>query len=339
MPLDPVPPPSPHGNNPSPKHHCATSSPCIIQLSDVGRHYHSFPKGTFQAHFTPPILPKLVLHHFAAHPPTWTWTTKDGPSKGKSFKVPTIPIACDCSAPWVVQWIIMVFHSFKAHLNPVTLDPQSGRVLPRWLCLYQNNFYVHLQSQLRTGSMPTQAPTTTPKPPQPTQPLIPSTTANPLSELQEELQLLHEKFYQFMSSHEACCGRCSGSPTNSSKSDSGGDDSSSHSPIPPLPFTLMDNSPEGAVPVSDPPSWLVAVLQHPDTLEDFTGELYSPGPPENQLHPRTLTAIKLVFSGSPPFYLGIAGDKSLHVSAMADCALVATTLKLPPDPSIPLVHF
>ncbi|KAI6106265.1 hypothetical protein EDD16DRAFT_1524064 [Pisolithus croceorrhizus] len=71
---------------------------------------------------------------------------KDGPSKGKTFKVPTIPIACDHGAPHMVYWIIVVFHSFKGHLNPVTLDPASGRVLPGWLCLYQNNINSHSTS-------------------------------------------------------------------------------------------------------------------------------------------------------------------------------------------------
>ncbi|KAI6094811.1 hypothetical protein F5141DRAFT_1223118 [Pisolithus sp. B1] len=27
----------------------------------------------------------------ASHPPVWTWTTKDGPNKGKFFQVPTTP--------------------------------------------------------------------------------------------------------------------------------------------------------------------------------------------------------------------------------------------------------
>ncbi|KAI6097052.1 hypothetical protein F5141DRAFT_1067335 [Pisolithus sp. B1] len=286
-----------------------------VTLSDVGRCYHSFPKGTFHTHFTPPVFPRLVLQHFAAHSPTWTWTTRDGPGKGKSFKVPTIPIACDCNAPQVVCWIVMVFHSFKAHLNPITLDPKSIPI-EGWLATNMSNPH-------------------SPKPPPPTQPSTPPTTVDPVSELQEELQLLCEKFYCFISSHEACCGHHSNSPSTPSGSSSKGNSAPSHSPTPTPLFTKLDNSPEGPIPVSDPPSWLVAALQHLDLPEGFTGELYSLPPPACQFPPMIITAVKLAFAGSTPFYLGIQGDKSFHVTAMADRALVATTIKLSADPSVP----
>ena len=35
----------------------STLSPCAILLSEVGKHYHTFPKGTFPARFTPLAIP------------------------------------------------------------------------------------------------------------------------------------------------------------------------------------------------------------------------------------------------------------------------------------------
>ncbi|KAI5989688.1 hypothetical protein EDD15DRAFT_2370395 [Pisolithus albus] len=128
MPLEPVPPSSPHGKTPSPsKHTCSPTVPCPLQLSEMGRRYHHFPKGIFRACFSPPALPKFVVSHFASHPPTWTWSVKASPNKGKAFQVPTIPIACDKTAPWAVQWIVAVFHSFKAHLSSSGLTPRVLR--------------------------------------------------------------------------------------------------------------------------------------------------------------------------------------------------------------------
>ncbi|KAI6108811.1 hypothetical protein EDD16DRAFT_1522853 [Pisolithus croceorrhizus] len=252
---------------------------------------------------------------------------KAGPGKGKSFKVPTIPIACDCSAPQAVQWIIAVFHSFKAHLNPIALDPQSGRVLPGWFHLYQNNLYVHLQSQLRTGLSPTQAPTSPPKPPPH---LLCLCSPQPLLTLCLS--------FRRSSDFSACCGYCSNPPSSSSESSSKADSTLSHLPLPVSPFTILDNSPKGPVLVSDPPTWLIAALQHPDIPDVFTGKLYSPGPPDCHFPSMVLTTIKLVFSGSTPLYLGVKGDHSLYIATMADCSLVAATIKLPADPSVPMIH-
>ena len=53
-------PPVRKSQSPS-KHTCAMSSPCAILLSEVGKRYHTFPKGTFHAKFTPPAIPCSVL--------------------------------------------------------------------------------------------------------------------------------------------------------------------------------------------------------------------------------------------------------------------------------------
>ncbi|KAI6001742.1 hypothetical protein EDC04DRAFT_2973225 [Pisolithus marmoratus] len=180
MPLELLPPPSPCGKKPShPKHTCLSAELCLIKLSDIGKHYHSFPKGSFKAHFIPPSAPRFVLKHLIAHPLTWTWTTKDGPNKGHSFQVPTTPIHCDKAAPKAIHWIVAIFHSFKAHLNPITLSAESGKVKPGWLRLYQNNLYIHLQGQMKGSSGPARANPSTPNPP-PTIPLKAPSTAAPV---------------------------------------------------------------------------------------------------------------------------------------------------------------
>ncbi|KAF9231012.1 hypothetical protein BU15DRAFT_82927 [Melanogaster broomeanus] len=82
-----------------PKHKCLPSEADIIHLSDIGRHFQTFPKGTFSARLAPPTLPLFVAHYYAAHPLYWQWTTKDGPNAAKTFKVPTVPTHCPKGFP------------------------------------------------------------------------------------------------------------------------------------------------------------------------------------------------------------------------------------------------
>ncbi|KAF9236819.1 hypothetical protein BU15DRAFT_63652 [Melanogaster broomeanus] len=103
------------------KHKCLPSEACIIRLSDIGRHFHTFPKGTFSAQFAPPALPLFVTRYCAAHPLYWQWTTKNGLNAGKTFKVPTVSTHCSKGSPKATLWLINVFHSFKAHLAPLVL--------------------------------------------------------------------------------------------------------------------------------------------------------------------------------------------------------------------------
>ena len=96
MPLELQPQPSPVGKPiPPPKHSCFPSSSCSICLSEVGKHYHAFPKGTFKARFALPAIPRHVLQHLAKSPPTWTWTTR----AGKLFQVPSVPTPCSRDSP------------------------------------------------------------------------------------------------------------------------------------------------------------------------------------------------------------------------------------------------
>ncbi|KAI6040125.1 hypothetical protein EDC04DRAFT_2998953 [Pisolithus marmoratus] len=246
--------------------------------------------------------------------------TKDSPNKGKSFQVPTIPIVCEKTAPHAVHWVVTVFHLFKTHLHPITIDTDTGKVHQGWLHLYQNNLYVHLHTQLKVPPPPLP-----PKPsPQPTHvskamPLVaPSTTAtDPVAELQAEISSLWDKFYKYIATHEACCHHSNPSPTASLED--GSNEESTHSPPPPPCYTLRkieDNAIEAFI---NPPTWLATVLRAPDLPTHFTGNLIICCPVSLGSPPRdALEAIKLKFGGSSPFYLGVGQNGHLTVSAMAE---------------------
>ncbi|KAI6108711.1 hypothetical protein EDD16DRAFT_1738435 [Pisolithus croceorrhizus] len=355
MPLEPIPPPSPRGKTPPPKHQCSPTAPCPLRLSEVGRQYHQFPKGTFRARFSPPALPKAVASHFAKNPPIWTWSVKAGPNVGKSFQVPTIPISCDKTAPKAIKWIVAVFHSFKAHLNPVALDTDSGRVHPAWLRLYQNNLLIHLHNQLK-AHLPCKAKSTylppiapvgaaaTPLAPVPDRPPPrvsppPSSLTAEVAALCAELSSLKEKLYNYISTHKACCQR-SDSPTNSSDEEAISEDSDSPDPqtTPSPTFQLLvQRADSTSVPDPNPPTWLTTVLSRIDLPISYTGVLYSPEQLINYLPRDVSDVLKLHFHGSPPFCLAVRSDRSLCTvnTAYVDRGSISTCLSLPPDPTVP----
>ena len=157
MPLEPLPPPFPHGKNspppkisqpphPMPKHKCLSSQPSDICLSDIGKIFHTFPTGTFHTRYTPPAIPKVVLDCFSTHPFSWSWTTKSRPNTGKSFPVPHIPTFHWKSGNRLVHWTVDLFHSFKAHPSPQILD-MKGWVPIFLMCIYQSNMPIHFHCQ------------------------------------------------------------------------------------------------------------------------------------------------------------------------------------------------
>ena len=148
MALDSAPQPSPMGkSSPPTKHQCNATSPCAILLSEVGKHHHAFPKGSFKARFIPPAIPVMVHKHLSAHPLFWFWTVKAGPNAGKSFCIPTVPTSCGKDSPQAVQWLISAFHAFKAQLTPKAINAKTGQVLPAYVKVYQNNMLLHLAQQ------------------------------------------------------------------------------------------------------------------------------------------------------------------------------------------------
>ncbi|KAI5983726.1 hypothetical protein EDC04DRAFT_2616036 [Pisolithus marmoratus] len=291
MPLDPLPPPSPCGKSLAP-------STCQMLARGITLSLRA--------------LSELILSLQSS--PIWTWMTKDGPNKGKSFQVPTIPIVCEKTAPHAVHWVVTVFHSFKTHLHPVTIDTDTGKVHQGWLRLYQNNLYVHLRSQLKVPPpplppRPSLQSTCTPKA---TPSVVPSTTAtDPVAKLQAEISSL-----------------------NPSPSASLEDGSNKESTPRYVLKKIEDNTIEAFI---NPPTWLATGLKAPDLPTCFTGKLIiccpmSLGPPPRD----ALEAIKLKFGGSSPFYLRVSQNGHLTVSAMAERSLVTNSFMFPPDPSVPM---
>lgn len=92
--------------------------------------------------------------------------TKAGPNAGKSFNMLTVLTACKKGSPRAMQWIVLLFHSFKAHLNSQALDPNGGLL----------------------GNLPSQPTPASPPRPPPPQPNLTHFYAS-LSELEE---LWHE---------------------------------------------------------------------------------------------------------------------------------------------------
>ncbi|KAI5980531.1 hypothetical protein EDC04DRAFT_2917859 [Pisolithus marmoratus] len=199
--------------------------------------------------------------------------TKDGPNKGKSFQVPTIPIVCKKTPPCTIHWVVTVFHSFKTHLNPVAIDADTGKVCQGWLHLYQNNLYIHLQSLLKAPPPPATKPS-----PQPLQSTgTPwakghSTTApDPVAELHAEIRSLHEKLYKYVATHEACCTHHSNSSSSASSEASSEKEPSPTTPHPPKKLLISYVDHEGSSGfLTNPPSWLVTFLQTPDLPPRFT---------------------------------------------------------------------
>ena len=335
MPVEPTPPPSPRGKSSSPpKHLCPTSTPCAIRLSDIGRRYHSFPKSTFHARFTLPAVPKTVLRYFIAHPFAWTWTTRAGPNKGKSFQVPTIPTSCQKTSHKAIRWIVAVFHSFKTHLNPIALEGDSGRVLPAWVRLYQNNFLVHIQGQAKALSSPTRLaiphkaePPTTPTP----------STATEIAELHQELSDLHREFSEFQQAHKACCPPSSPSvpvATQASEDLDPPDDE-----LTPLssPLSSPPSSPVEVPTLYRLRPWLWHVKNHPELPSLFHNIVGEEFIGLRKVLPEDVTrAIKLVFKGTPPFYLGYDSSRTLYAAQCARRSQVTATLNLPADTSAPM---
>ncbi|KAI6119916.1 hypothetical protein EDD16DRAFT_1518170 [Pisolithus croceorrhizus] len=280
-----------------------------------------------------------------------------GPNKGKSFQVPTILIACDKTALRAVKWIIAVFHSFKAHLNPIAIDADSGRVHPAWLRLYQNNLLIHLHNQLK-ARLPHKARSTPhPPPPKPAdttampvapvldsiQPCPPATTSSSLAAkvvaLHAELGSLREKLYNYISTHEACCQR-SNSPTHSldkeATSEDGNPTDSQTTPSPPFQL-LVQQANSSSVPDPNPPHWLTTILSCINLPTSYTGALYSLEQLVNYLPCDASDVLKLHFHGSPPFCLAVCGDRSLCTvnTAYVDRSSMFTCISLPPDPTVP----
>ena len=338
MPFEPQPPPSPVGKlTPPPKHSCSLSSPCLIRLSQVGKCYHAFPKGTFKACFAPPAIPCHVLQHLAKSPPTWTWTTRAGPRAGKSFQVPLVPTACGRDSPKAIQWIVTIFHAFKAQLAPQAISQETGQVLPSYVKLYQNNMLMHLrsqQAQLWARTKPSPTHTAKVSSPPPHQSLLLPTIADLLS----QIEALRSDFEEFKRTHEASSSGASSSPSSSSEA--------VHTvlpndpPSPPSSTSSMSIMEESIAHPSHP--WLQPIIDHRHSpvfihrIDSSMAPLFSHTMPDD-----VQQVLMVGYPKVSPRYLGVDSNGDLRVSAQCPSEFVKMLINLteddpqpPPIPSI-----
>ena len=149
MPLEPQPPPSPVGKS---LPHSNMAVPCHPHAQSASRRLESTSIcsptwGRCKAWFAQPAIPCHMLQFLVKSPSTWTWTTKASPRARKSFSIPSLSTACSKDSLRVILWIISIFHAFKAQLVPQALSQETGRVLPDYVKVYQNNKLVHVRSQ------------------------------------------------------------------------------------------------------------------------------------------------------------------------------------------------
>ncbi|KAI6020500.1 hypothetical protein EDC04DRAFT_2901730 [Pisolithus marmoratus] len=234
-----------------------------------------------------------------------------------------------------------MFHSFKAHLNPIAIDGESGKVRSGWLRLYQNNLYVHLRGQMKETAAPKRAPSSTTKPSLTSPPLAHPRAASSteklleaeLTKLRQEITELRDKFTNYITSHEACCMRRSNSPSESSGTE---DRSTRATPRPPP--ALLTLLPDGSSkPAVNPPTWLVAALAQQDLPITFRDSVFvlSPLTLATSFPEGTLEVIKLKFDGASPLFLGTHRDGDLRVSTAAPASTVTMSYNLPHDPYVP----
>ena len=314
--LEPLPPSPPVGKSiHGPHHHCDPNVPCILRFSDVGKWHHSFPKGTFCVCYTPPAIPCTTLSSCLVKPYSWSWTTKAGPNEGKSFQVPTIPIACKGNVPPSVKRVVSLFHSFKTHLSPEALDPETGRVLPIFMKLYQNNILIHFCAQLKTTSTPLYhgrpfPPGIVPAPPGPP-PLAPSdiNLCCEAVKLHAELAALKQQVNNLLSHHET---------------------SSIHLSSLTAPIVLPDStSPVSSVSTTHSQSahpscpWLQNILDNPccplflHAVDSGMIPLVCQQIPDN-----VSQVVMVTFSHNPPMYVGIDSNRDLILSDFCELDVI-----------------
>ncbi|KAI6021164.1 hypothetical protein EDC04DRAFT_2901423 [Pisolithus marmoratus] len=182
----------------------------------------------------------------------------------------------------------------------------------------------------------------TPKPP-PTALSAPSWAPPPpenllkseLSKLCQEISKLRDRFTNYITSHEACCGCHSNSPSDSS------DEEVTTGITPPPqapPPVLLNLLPDGlSKPTANPLSWLVTAVNQQGLPYTFRDSIIVPSPltPSTSFPEGTLEVVKLKFGDAPPLYIATHRDGELRVSTKALADMVTTTLNLPHDPYVP----
>ncbi|KAI6016725.1 hypothetical protein EDC04DRAFT_2903105 [Pisolithus marmoratus] len=265
------------------------------------------PQGLLQGPFHPTLSSQICLKASHHSPSDLDLDNQGWPQQGSLLPSPNHPYTCDKTAPRAIHWIVMVFHSFKAHLNPIAIDGESGKVKARWLRLYQNNLYIHLQGQMKEAAAAKRPVPPTPKPP-PTALSTPSQAPPPpenlleskLSKLCQEISKLRDRLTNYIMSHEACCGCHSNSPSDSSDEEV----TTGITPPPQAPPPILLNLlPDGLLkPAANPLSWLVTAVNQQGLPYTFRDSIIIPSPltPSTSFPEGTLEVVKVKFGNAPP---------------------------------------
>ena len=257
------------------------------------------------------------------------WTTRAGPRAGKSFQVPSVPTACGRDSPKAIQWIVSIFHAFKAQLAPQAISQETGRVLPGYVKLYQNNMLVHFrsqQAQYRAKPTLSQSQTARPPPGHPPQPQSPFGPT--IAELLSKIEELRSDFEKFKHAHEA-----------SSSEDTSLSPSSPQAapmvlpndpPSPPSSTSSMSIVEESTAHPNHP--WLMPIIdfKHSPTfirhIDSSMAPLFSHAMPDD-----VQQVVAVSYPKVSPRYLGVDSNGDLRVSAQCPSEYVQLLINLTED--------
>ena len=116
-------------------------SPCTISVYEVGKFFHTFPKGFFKSQCIPPSLPKVIIDTYIKKPSSWSFKTKTG----KTFQVPTLPTFSPKGADTFTRFCSTLFFDFKSKVDKKFL--KDSRIPKPFVQLYINNMVLHFKTQ------------------------------------------------------------------------------------------------------------------------------------------------------------------------------------------------
>ena len=234
----------------------------------------------------------------------------------------------------MIQWIVSIFHAFKAQLAPQAISQETGRVLPDYVKLYQNNMLMHFhsqQAQSRATPKPTPSQTNRPSPGQPPSQSPQGLTIAELLSKIEELRLDFEKFKR---AHEASSSEDSSSPVSSPQAAT---TVLPNDPPSPLSSTSFMSIVEESTAHPDHP-WLTPIIEHRHSpifiqcIDSSMAPIYSHAMPNDV---QQVAAVS--YPKASPRYLSVDSNGDLRVSVQCLSEYVKILINLTEDdPQPPL---